>query len=186
MVSSSEHRLIRYIHLLPNNLNSRTMYSLVLFTLVALGTCLAHYRETSDSRNFVIREEPSAFNEVLVECPVCDVYDRFKENIEECPIKIGDKSYKICKHGTYINEVCGKRTDCYRGEREICTEKRVFDSYGARCGPGSFCDQASGLCLGSIRPDLDWRHWMNSFTSRRNGRKVQTDEARIPFDGVRN
>lgn len=52
-------------------------------------------------------------NRILVECPVCESNGLLPTH-EHCNIIRGNKKYKKCEFGTYKNEVCGNRRDCYR------------------------------------------------------------------------
>ncbi|KAJ8724039.1 hypothetical protein PYW07_008019 [Mythimna separata] len=165
------------------------MHSIVFLMLVALSSCLALYRGSYESRNYITREEPVAVDgyKVLVECPVCEHTDHWMaSNVEECPIRKGNKTYKICKFGTYINEVCGKRLDCFRGPLEQCTEKREFDMYGKKCAPGYYCNKLAGVCTGpDVSDRLDSiRQWqLIPFTGRRSELK---EDDKFSFDGLRN
>ncbi|XP_028160055.1 uncharacterized protein LOC114352600 isoform X1 [Ostrinia furnacalis] len=129
--------------------HSANMHTLVFFVL-ATSTCLAYYGGY-DSRNLIVREEPQdEMGGELVECPVClgARNGEWLPSNEVCPIMRGNKRYKRCPRGTYVNEVCDNRLDCYRGPREQCTEKMDFDVYGQKCAPGYYCNKYLGVCTG--------------------------------------
>ncbi|RVE55282.1 hypothetical protein evm_000180 [Chilo suppressalis] len=125
------------------------MYT-VGFLILAVGTCTAYYGGGYEGRNLIAREEPQEDEGGLVECPVC-VNARNGEWVpsnEVCPIVKGNKRYKRCQRGIYVNEVCDNRLDCYRGPREPCTEKMDFDIFGQKCAPGYYCNKFLGVCTG--------------------------------------
>ncbi|XP_075982925.1 uncharacterized protein LOC142981123 [Anticarsia gemmatalis] len=165
------------------------MHSL-LFLMLLTGSCLAHYRSSYDSRNFIVREEPTMEDdgETIVECPVCDYSDDSMVNKERC-LKIGNKSYKKCKFGTYINEVCGGKRDCYRGPGDECTEKMTFDTYGRKCAPGYYCNKSVGRCTGfEYTVDSGMLIGLTHFpyNVRRSQLKGISDDAKFAFEGTRN
>ncbi|XP_041969149.1 uncharacterized protein LOC121725996 [Aricia agestis] len=132
----------------------------VVIQLLVLGcACAAHYTGF-DSRDLIIREEPADEDGTLVECPVCENVLSFLPSHEECPIIRGNKKYKKCLKGTYINEVCGNRLDCYRGPREQCTENMNFDAYGQKCAHGYYCDNTFHVCTGSDFAIESKYHWL--------------------------
>ncbi|CAH0690063.1 unnamed protein product [Spodoptera exigua] len=162
------------------------MQSLVYLIFVAFSTCQAHYRGSYDSRNFITRDEPT-IKGVLIECPVCDQTDHWMANTEECPIRNGSKTFKICKFGTYTNEVCGKRPDCFSGPGEQCTEKREFDMYGKKCAPGYYCNKMEGVCTGlEFQLDNNWQWKMFPFTGVRSELRNQPEDSKFSFEGIRN
>ncbi|KAL4703269.1 hypothetical protein ACJJTC_009244 [Scirpophaga incertulas] len=118
--------------------------------IVAVGTSLAYYTGDYESKNLISREEPQEDAGELVECPVCagTGNGEWLPSNEVCPIVRGNKRFKRCLRGTYINEVCDNRLDCYRGPRESCTEKMDFDIYGQKCAPGYYCNKFLGVCTG--------------------------------------
>ncbi|XP_013192057.1 uncharacterized protein LOC106136143 [Amyelois transitella] len=124
----------------------------VVYALLLVGSCLAHYRGGYESRlNLIEREEPQEEQDGdIVECPVCggSGNSEWLPSNEVCPIVRGDKRYKRCQLGTYVNTVCDNRLDCYRGPREQCTEKMDFDIYGQKCAPGYYCNKYLGVCTG--------------------------------------
>nr|XP_012545249.1 uncharacterized protein LOC105841533 [Bombyx mori] len=102
-----------------------------------------------DSRNLIERDEPEINGDMeIVECPVCEDSGHWLTSNEVCTIIRGHRKYKKCDHGTYINEVCGNRRDCFRGPGEQCTEKMEFDTYGQKCAPGYYCNKPMGICQG--------------------------------------
>ncbi|KAJ0173743.1 hypothetical protein K1T71_010892 [Dendrolimus kikuchii] len=102
-----------------------------------------------NTRNLIERGEPLTEDVgEIVECPVCEDSSHWMSSNEDCPIVKGNKRYKKCELGTYINEVCGYKKDCYRGPGEQCTEKRSFDKYGQKCAPGYYCNKPMGICQG--------------------------------------
>ncbi|XP_026735267.1 uncharacterized protein LOC113499107 [Trichoplusia ni] len=104
--------------------------------------------------------------------------------MERCPIKKGNKSYKICMHGTYENEQCGHRLDCYRDANEECTEKREFDNHDKRCRTGYMCNKELGICVGPEgRPDT-WQLKLMTIIGRPNDHKTHTVDDGIPFEGL--
>ncbi|XP_072930028.1 uncharacterized protein [Epargyreus clarus] len=129
------------------------MFSLVLF-LVLVGACSAHYHGY-DAHNLIEREEPTEVAGVLVECPVCENNDGLLPNHENCDISKGGKQYKMCKRGTYVNEVCGNRLDCYRGPGEKCSEKMRYDVYGQKCARGFYCNDVFHECTGLGYNNID-------------------------------
>ncbi|CAH2045671.1 unnamed protein product, partial [Iphiclides podalirius] len=135
------------------------MHLLPYFLIIAGSVCLAHYRGGYESHNLIEREEPHDNPDgVLVECPVCETTSLLPSR-EECNIVRGNKKYKKCEFGTYINEVCGNRRDCYRGPGQQCTEKMGFDVYGQKCAHGYYCDNTFNVCTGlgyTIDSHLQW------------------------------
>ncbi|XP_038206556.1 uncharacterized protein LOC119828470 [Zerene cesonia] len=123
------------------------MHQFLYILLAASTSCMAHYRGY-ESRNLIEREEPHSVDGTLVECPVCESSLSWLPNHEECNIVKGEKRYKKCERGTYINEVCGGRRDCYRGPGEHCTEKMDYDMYGQKCAHGYYCDNNFNVCTG--------------------------------------
>ncbi|XP_073950610.1 uncharacterized protein [Choristoneura fumiferana] len=121
------------------------MHPVFYLALLAGGSCVAHYRGFDN--NLVERDEPQEIESNLVECPVCEDSSWLPNN-EACNISVENKLYKRCAYGVYINDVCGKRRDCYRGPGEQCTEKMDVDIYGQRCGHGLYCNKAIGKCTG--------------------------------------
>ncbi|KAJ8713909.1 hypothetical protein PYW08_007529 [Mythimna loreyi] len=166
------------------------MHSIVFLMLFALSSCLALYRGAYESRNYITRAEPAPEGYRVVECPVCEHTDRWMaSNVEECPIKEGNKTYKMCKFGTYINQVCGQRLDCFRGPLEQCTEKREFDLFGKKCAPGYYCNKLAGLCTGpekEARLDTVMQWELIPFTGRRSELKLRPEDDKFSFDGLRN
>ncbi|CAB3246159.1 unnamed protein product [Arctia plantaginis] len=162
----------------------------LLYLMLLTGFCLAHYRGSYDNHNLIVREEPySGDDRDIVECPVCEESENWLPNTEKCPIKRGDKIYKKCKLGTYINEVCGSRLDCYRGPGEQCTVKREFDNYGKKCAPGYYCHKSLGVCIGlgyQIDSNMQWQLNRFPYTWRRSDLKGQSDESKYLFEGGRN
>ncbi|KAH9630825.1 hypothetical protein HF086_001053 [Spodoptera exigua] len=168
------------------------MQSLVYLIFVAFSTCQAHYRGSYDSRNFITRDEPTikgffcqpilikpsiCYDSVLIECPVCDQTDHWMANTEECPIRNGSKTFKICKFGTYTNE----------GPGEQCTEKREFDMYGKKCAPGYYCNKMEGVCTGlEFQLDNNWQWKMFPFTGVRSELRNQPEDSKFSFEGIRN
>ncbi|XP_047537251.1 uncharacterized protein LOC125071187 [Vanessa atalanta] len=119
----------------------------VVFVLILAGSCLAHYRGY-ESRNLIERDEAHAEMEGIVECPVCENSHSWLLPQEECDIVKGNKRFKKCHMGTYLNEKCGNRLDCYRGPGESCTEKMEYDIYGQKCARGYYCNSALHVCTG--------------------------------------
>ncbi|XP_068619382.1 uncharacterized protein [Battus philenor] len=139
------------------------MHILACILLIAGTTCLAHYRGGYETHNMIEREEPLAtMDGDLVECPVCENISLLPSR-ENCSIVRENKKYKKCEFGTYINEVCGNRRDCYRGPGEQCTEKMKFDVYGQKCAYGYYCDNTFNVCTGldysiDSHVQLLWNH----------------------------
>ncbi|XP_021196100.2 uncharacterized protein LOC110380436 [Helicoverpa armigera] len=149
------------------------MHTLVFLMLVTYSSCLAHYRGSYESRNYITREEPKG---VLIECPVCP--SEGWDAIEEVCIKEGDKSYKLCRFGTYINTACNNRLDCLRGPREKCTEKHVFNRSNKKCTFGYECNQKEGVCTGpENRPEIYWPYRFGLYPDRRSSSKGTAEEA---------
>ncbi|VVC94826.1 unnamed protein product [Leptidea sinapis] len=122
------------------------MQPILCILLALLASSTAHYRGYED-RNLIERDEPNISDGTLVECPVCE-NTSWLPSREQCNIVKGNKRYKKCERGTYVNEVCGNRLDCYRGPNEQCTEKMDFDVYGQKCGHGYYCDRTLHVCTG--------------------------------------
>lgn len=64
---------------------------------------------------------------MLVECPVCEPSLSGIPAREVCDVTNGNKMFKTCRRGTYVNEVCGNRLDCYRVTFLIFTNSSYFD-----------------------------------------------------------
>ncbi|CAK1552283.1 unnamed protein product [Leptosia nina] len=135
--------------------------NLVLYILLAVSTiCMGHYRGYEE-RNLIEREEPQT-DGTLVECPVCDNSPSWFPSHEECNIVKGEKRFKKCERGTYVNHVCGNRLDCYRGPGEPCTEKMDIDVYGQKCAYGFYCDNNFHVCTGlGYKVDSHIRWFLN-------------------------
>ncbi|KAG6438497.1 hypothetical protein O3G_MSEX000017 [Manduca sexta] len=107
---------------------------------------------------------------------------------EECTIRKGNKKYKKCELGTYINEVCGNRRDCFRGAEEQCTEKMEVDIYGQKCGAGYYCNKLMGICQGlEYVPDSTQQFLLNPhhrYSLQRSG--IKTRAANHFLDTIRN
>ncbi|XP_045776692.1 uncharacterized protein LOC123875077 [Maniola jurtina] len=142
------------------------MHPVLSIMLLVSTACLAHYRGY-ESRNLIERDEPRKSEGILVECPVCEPSPSGIPTGEVCDVSKGNKMYKRCLRGTYINEVCGNRLDCYRGPKEQCTEKMVFDYYDQRCAHGFLCDDTFHQCTGlGYTPDSRQRFYLSQM---RNG-----------------
>ncbi|CAH2094544.1 unnamed protein product [Euphydryas editha] len=119
----------------------------IIYILLLVGNCLAHYRGY-ESRNLIERDEPQVNMEGIVECPVCENIRSWLLPQEKCDIVVGNKRFKKCTMGTYFNEKCGNRLDCYRGPGESCTEKMEDDIYGQKCARGYYCIGGLHVCIG--------------------------------------
>ncbi|XP_045453329.1 uncharacterized protein LOC123662531 [Melitaea cinxia] len=117
----------------------------VIYILLIVGNCLAHYRdyESGNSVSIVV-----VCTSRIVECPVCENTHRWLLPQEKCDIIIGNKRFKKCTMGTYNNEKCGNRLDCFRGPGETCTEKMEDDIYGQKCARGYYCNGGLHVCTG--------------------------------------
>ncbi|KAI8425246.1 hypothetical protein MSG28_007044 [Choristoneura fumiferana] len=110
------------------------MHPVFYLALLAGGSCVAHYRGFDN--NLVERDEPQEIESNLVECPVCEDSSWLPNN-EACNISVENKLYKRCAYGVYINDVCGKRRDCYRfppASYNGCSKMQENGKYCEYCG----------------------------------------------------
>ncbi|XP_023954953.1 uncharacterized protein LOC112058391 [Bicyclus anynana] len=142
------------------------MHLVLSIVLLISTSCLAHYRGY-ESHNLIERDElRDSDGSVLVECPVCELSSSGIPSREVCDIPKGNKMFKRCRRGTYVNEVCGNRLDCYRGPGEQCTEKMDFDYYGQKCARGFHCDDTFHECFGrGYTPDSRQRFFLSHMRS---------------------
>ncbi|CAH2250881.1 uncharacterized protein LOC120632320 [Pararge aegeria] len=151
------------------------MHQLLAIILLVSTTCLAHYR-SYDSHNLIERDEPRLSDGILVECPVCEQSPSGIPTREVCDIPKGNKMYKKCRRGTYINEICGNRLDCYRGPGEQCTEKMDYDYYGQKCARTFNCDGLFHECIGlGYTPDSRQRFFLSQMHSGIYGQAKKND-----------